>query len=813
MLRKFALTAVLLLSILSSTSPIGVGVPRANTLVGEYKVYIAMFNDAGSLNKFAELLRGMAENVSTLPLIGAAILKAPKVYASLIEATVRKLNGVVFEDYAVPLIDFRPGSLVAGNAENRTETLRITGVLDSWTMGLSGRGIRVAVLDTGIYLDHPWLRRGDRSVVVYTYDATGEVYGSVCVDPITGTPAIHGTAVASIIASQSQEYPGVAPGVDIYNVIVFRPKTRCQYAYVSDILEGLEWSLRGPDGVPRSGDEPHIVSISLGASVPPWLIGVVPQVTALLRALEALVNNGITVVVAAGNEGPGGYTLNVLCAARGVLCVGAADQSLRSVADFSSWGPLPWGIPAPDLIAPGEDLVAAVPPNRSLQLSGTSLSAPFVAGVVALLKQYDPSLQPAQIKSILTSTSAQLAVPYYYGPPPISVGGGLINASAAISSQLSISVGDDFKLLLRPNSTSRICITSKSYQEIKLYTYGFYSYLGASAIPPNTVSISPQRVYVEPLSTVCVDVSVARLYNYTPGYYFGYIVAETQTQQKLSIPVSIEVPATVNLSEDSYINIPLALGASPIGLEYNAVRLKIFTAENASLLWFASSSQTVAIVGVLVDQHGNVLTGSPALVSSGDYVLVVRPLEGFGVGAINVTLISFSPLISNLTIRINNIAFNVSTLTALIDQAVNQIAELANTVTNLKNQLVDLSGRQTALESMLHEVYSNLSGVYSLISDLNSSLADYSRRLGELNPALSNYSEALNTIMGELQSAKESVSQVQEAQRSLEQRISELLEHANIMKMLVAVSVTITAIISVTALIISARMSRRTAIQ
>jgi len=813
MLKRFALTAILLLSILSSTLSMGVGVSHADALIGEYKVYIAMFNDIESLNKFVELSRSIAENISTLPLIGAAILKAPKAYASLIEAMTQKLNGVVFEDYAVPLIDFRFGSLVAGNAENRTETLRITGVLDSWRMGLNGRGIRIAVLDTGIYLDHPWLRRGNRSVVVYTYDATGEVYGSVCVDPITGTPAIHGTAVASIIASQSPDYPGVAPGVDIYNVIVFRPETRCQYAYVSDILEGLEWSLRGPDGVPRSGDEPQIVSLSLGASVPPWLIGVVPQVIVLLRALEALVNSGITVIVAAGNEGPGGYTLNVLCAARGVICVGAADQSLKFVADFSSWGPLPWGIPAPDLVAPGENLVVAVPPNRSLQLSGTSLSAPFIAGVTALLKQYDSSLQPVQIKSILISTSTQLAVPYYYGPPPISVGGGLINASAAIRTQLYLNVSNDYKLLLIPSSTSHICITAKSHQEIKFYTHGFYSYLGASAIPPNTVSITPQRVYVAPLSTVCVNLSVAQLYNYTPGYYFGYIVAETQTQQKLSIPVSIEVPAVANLSEASYINIPLALGASSIGLEYNAVRLKIFTAENTSLLWFASSSRTVAVVSVLVDQHGNVLTGSPVLVSSGDYVLVVRPLEGFGVGAVNVTLISFSSLISNLTVRISDIAFNVSILTALTDQAISQIAALTNTTANLKSQLTNLSGRQIALENMLREVYFNLSGVYSLISDLNNSLADYSRRLDELNSAVSNYSETLNTIVGALRSAKESVSQVQEAQRSLEQRMSELVEHVNTMKILVAVSATITAIISVTALIISARIGRRTAIR
>jgi len=287
-------------------------------------------------------------------------------------------------------------------------------------------------------------------------------------------------------------------------------------------------------------------------------------------------------------------------------------------------------------------------------------------------------------------------------------------------------------------------------------------------------------------------------------------VAETQTQQKLSIPVSVEVPAAVNLSEDSYRNIPLALGVSSIGLEYNAVRLKIFADENTPLLWFATSSQTVAIVSVLVDRHGNVLTGSPILVSSGDYILVVRPLEGFGVGAVNVTLISFSPLISNLSVRMSDIAFNLSILTARTDQAINQIAELANTVTNLKNQLVDLSGRQTALESTLHEVYSNLSGVYSLISDLNNSLAGHSRRLDELNSAVSNYSETLSTIMVELRSAKESISQVQEAQRSLEQRVSELAEHVNTMKMLVAVSATITAAISVAALIISTRIGRRT---
>jgi len=68
----------------------------------------------------------------------------------------------------------------------------------------------------------------------------------VCVDPITGEPAFHGTVIASIIASQNPEHPEVAPGVEIYNVIVFSPKLGCRYAYIPDILRDLQRVLVGP---------------------------------------------------------------------------------------------------------------------------------------------------------------------------------------------------------------------------------------------------------------------------------------------------------------------------------------------------------------------------------------------------------------------------------------------------------------------------------------------------------------------------------------------------------------------------------------
>ncbi|MFN4046532.1 MAG: S8 family serine peptidase, partial [Acidilobaceae archaeon] len=103
-----------------------------------------------------------------------------------------------------------------------TADIRSIGADKLHNLGITGRGVKIAVLDTGVENDHPWLQRGGASVVKWEYDATRSGIVDYCGKRIGyHEGGFHGTHVAGIIASQSPRAPGVAPGADIYDIIVF----------------------------------------------------------------------------------------------------------------------------------------------------------------------------------------------------------------------------------------------------------------------------------------------------------------------------------------------------------------------------------------------------------------------------------------------------------------------------------------------------------------------------------------------------------------------------------------------------------------
>jgi serine protease AprX len=304
---------------------------------------------------------------------------------------------------------------------------------------ISGRGVTVAVIDSGIDTRHPALR--DR--VVATVDFTGG-------NGLDGFG--HGTHVAGIIAGQPGQLPdtrdvqGVAGGAQLVNLRVLGDDGS---GLVSSVVEAIDWAVEH-----RSEYNIGVINLSIGTPVlQPY------RDDPLCEAAERAVAAGIVVVASAGNFGRttdgravfGGVTSPGNDPV--VLTVGALDthdtavRSDDTVATFSSRGPTRYDmVIKPDVVAPGVHVVSAEAggsylsrtyPERHVsgdpgagyqQLSGTSMSAAVVSGVVALLLEARDQLTPAQVKNVVQLTSSFLPTAGLLGG-----GAGSVDALAAVT--------------------------------------------------------------------------------------------------------------------------------------------------------------------------------------------------------------------------------------------------------------------------------------------------------------------------------------------------------------------------------------------
>jgi subtilisin family serine protease len=354
---------------------------------------------------------------------------------------------------------------------------------------ITGRGVRVGIIDTGIDYTHPDLGSCTRSQflsggcpkVIGGYD-----FSANDADPMD--QHLHGTHVASIVAANST-VRGVAPDAKLY---ALRVLDQHGSGFTSDIIRAIEWAT-DPNGDGNFSDHLDIINLSLGAD------GGLPSDPDSV-AVDAASDAGVVVVVAAGNSGPQQNTIGSPGAARKALTVGASTKD-DTLADFSSRGPVMDGsitIAKPDFVAPGVSICAAKLPSslRSsctdsahTSLSGTSMAAPHVAGVAALMKQANPLLTPDRVKSILRTTAVKLTE---NGTPldRYAQGAGRIDAKAAVA--LAISGGPSLVASLStvgaiPSSLTPIYgdATGPDFQRYELYlssdTTGKQSLISTSA--------------------------------------------------------------------------------------------------------------------------------------------------------------------------------------------------------------------------------------------------------------------------------------------------------------------------------------------
>ncbi len=198
---------------------------------------------------------------------------------------------------------------------------------------------------------------------------------------------------------------GVAPGAWLWNVKVLN---QWGWGYESWVINGIKFASLGQDGLPGTGDEADIINMSLGGG---WQSDGTDPVS---KAVNLAVERGVTVVVAAGNNGYSGwFTIATPGVAEKVITVGASAKD-DTLAGFSSQGPTVDMRIKPDILAPGVDITSAVPYPTYGTKSGTSMATPHVAGAAALLLQYyGGNATPQFIKDTLMSTAKDLGYSVY----------------------------------------------------------------------------------------------------------------------------------------------------------------------------------------------------------------------------------------------------------------------------------------------------------------------------------------------------------------------------------------------------------------
>ena len=317
-----------------------------------------------------------------------------------------------------------PWSLKIAEGNSALDAINIRSL---WNRGLRGNGRLICSFDTGVDGDHPALAakwRGNNGA-----GAGASWYaphsGAVPTDNIG-----HGTHVMGImVGSTLTDTIGVSPDARWICAAVIDQGVSFSTT-VADILNAFDWALN-PDGDTATVDDvPDVICNSWG--IPRGIWADCDQT--FWNAIDNVEAAGIVTVFAAGNEGPGPTTLrnpaDRASSPINALSVGAINPTTRLVADFSSRGPSACDGTTikPELVAPGVAVYSSYKDGGYKLMSGTSMAAPFVAGLVALMRQYNPDATVTEIKNALIQAAGDLGV---VGEDN-SYGHGLIDASRVL---------------------------------------------------------------------------------------------------------------------------------------------------------------------------------------------------------------------------------------------------------------------------------------------------------------------------------------------------------------------------------------------
>jgi serine protease AprX len=316
------------------------------------------FSPGLSRPELVKSLRGHIKQLRKLGVVKRSFWSSQSVLVSLPEALVGRLVGLRGVGRVYPnrkLRRVRPVALSKPVGGGSNWALAATGATQLWASGLRGQGVRIGHLDTGVDASHPELQGK-----VAAFVAVGEDGIPRASQPYDSGG--HGTHTAGLLVGNKV---GLAPDARLVSALVLPGGS----GTLAQVLGGLDWVL---------GQNVQVVSMSLG------LEGTWPEFAPVIERMKQM---GVLPVFAIGNSpkstaSPGNLP--------GVLGVGAVDQN-NQVPAFSSHGTVRWAAPynvvihKPDLVAPGLEVLSAIPGGGYQAMSGTSVSTAVAAGSAALL--------------------------------------------------------------------------------------------------------------------------------------------------------------------------------------------------------------------------------------------------------------------------------------------------------------------------------------------------------------------------------------------------------------------------------------------
>jgi subtilisin family serine protease len=395
----------------------------------------------------------------------------------------------------------------------------------AWDAGLSGEGVKIAVLDTGVDAGHPDLAGQVLAAENFTDDAdTADHFG-------------HGTHVAGIAggtgAAAGGDRRGVAFGAKLLNGKVCNEFGECPF---SSIVAGMEWAAE---------QGAKVVNLSLGGSHTDGL----DPVEETLEHLTATA--GILFVAAAGNDGPTdpdrpeSATIGSPAEAPSALAVGAVDAD-DGLAEFSSTGPSQGDVALkPEITAPGVGIIApraeGTQPGEPVgedyvRLSGTSMATPHLSGAAAALAQRHPDWSPAQLKATLVGAATP--------NPALGVyqqGGGRLDLGRAAAQTITAQTPTlDFGLAPFPHQTRRFerTATFRNHGPTAVAVDLAATLAGPDGhpAPPDTLTLSAQSLTIPALGTASVTVTLTE--PHATGLYSGRLTA-TAADAVIGVPIGL----------------------------------------------------------------------------------------------------------------------------------------------------------------------------------------------------------------------------------------------------------------------------------
>lgn len=419
-------TSILASNAVNADALIGPNLATAlSNQAGPYEVIITG-TESETLNSSIQALAIPYLSLKTLPMVAASLTKTQ------IEALEKKPNvKSLYQNLPLEYSNYTSGEITGGHFVQ--DFLNVT-----------GRGVTVAVLDSGVDATHPDLPLRDKTSenvkIVGDLDLAGGINTFIEGVPNSDTSSGHGTHVAGTVAGTGQAsagdprrpyyHDGIAPdakivglgageGISIlYGLLGFDYAIANQERLDIDIITN-SWG--GGDGGAFDPNNPINVA-----------------------SFEAY-RKGMVVSFAASNSGPDDNTLNQYAIAPWVINV-AAGTSDKLLADFSSRGVEGDELKLPDITAPGQGIMSTRAPNTAIgamgpvldlsnptyalhyhTISGTSMATPFIAGVAALLLEKNPSLSPDQVEAIIKETAEPMP-----GFKPHQVGTGYVDVKKAV---------------------------------------------------------------------------------------------------------------------------------------------------------------------------------------------------------------------------------------------------------------------------------------------------------------------------------------------------------------------------------------------